>query len=377
MGIQSFGMMMAIAFLIAGKFLHWELLRKEKEGLLLPTSKKSFINEPVKLIDIVFQSFWGFLLGFKLLYIVFNYSSCAANPQQVLFSLEGSIPGGLILAAIFGYLRWKEGEKNKKEGLKEIETLVYPSSMSGNLVLISAISGLIGAKVFSYLESPTDFDYFWEDPAAALFSGLTIYGGLLFGFIGIAWYARKNKMNVLVLFDAASPALILGYAIGRIGCQISGDGDWGIDNLAPKPEWLSAFPDWVWAYNYPHNVNGEGIPIPGCAGPHCFMLENPVFPTPLYEIIMCFGIFVLLWAIRKRFSTAGLFFSVYLVLNGIERFAIEQIRVNSTYDIFGHAITQAEIISTLLFFTGLAGIIFLKRKNKNELHTSKEVPESI
>src|SRR6185369_7671159 len=105
--------------------------------------------------------------------------------------------------------------------------------------------------------------------------------------------------------------------------------DWGIPNTAPKPSGLSFLPDWFWSYRYPHNVINEGIPIPGCVGHHCSMLELPVFPTPLYESITCILLFFFLWSIRKKISSAGVLFSIYLLLNGLERFAIETIRVNT------------------------------------------------
>ena len=92
-------------------------------------------------------------------------------------------------------------------------------------------------------------------------------------------------------------------------------------------------------------------------------LANPVYPTPFYEIIMCGILFLILWAIRKKVKTTGVLFSIYLIFNGAERFLIEQIRVNTEYHIIGHGITQAQIISTLLFFTGFYGIYYFKKKN--------------
>ena len=96
----------------------------------------------------------------------------------------------------------------------------------------------------------------------------------------------------------------------------------------------------------------------------CYQLTNPVYPTAFYEIIMAGLIFVFLWNIRKRINIAGILFFVYLTLNGIERFFIEKIRVNTEYNILG-GITQAEIISFCLILIGIVGIYFLnKRKGK-------------
>jgi phosphatidylglycerol---prolipoprotein diacylglyceryl transferase len=108
----------------------------------------------------------------------------------------------------------------------------------------------------------------------------------------------------------------------------------------------------------------EGVIIPGCEGEFCTMLENPVFPTPLYEAVICITLFVVLWSMRKSIKIPGVLFGIYLMMNGVERFFIEKIRINSVYHLFGNEITQAEIISTCLFLVGLAGAIFLVKKQK-------------
>lgn len=88
------------------------------------------------------------------------------------------------------------------------------------------------------------------------------------------------------MLDALAPSLILGYGIGRLGCQVAGDGDWGISaNMALKPGWL---PDWFWAQTYEGNILGVTIADPG------------VYPTPIYEAMTALGIFVLLWLIKKN-----------------------------------------------------------------------------
>ena len=232
--------------------------------------------------------------------------------------------------------------------------------MVGNITIIAAISGIIGAKIFHNLEN---FQDFLADPIGQLiaFSGLTFYGGLIFGAISVVVYCRKYKINVLHLMDSAAPALMLAYGIGRIGCQMSGDGDWGIVNLAPKPDWLSFFPDWVWSYNFPNNVINAGVYIEGCTGKFCSVLPQAVWPTALYEVVMCIALFFVLWLIRKKIKLAGMLFAIYLIMNGIERFFIEKIRVNTEYNILG-GITQAEIISFCLIITGLILSYLLSKK---------------
>jgi len=109
-------------------------------------------------------------------------------------------------------------------------------------------------------------------------------------------------------------------------------------------------------------VNEAGYPIPGCVGKYCNELRTPVFPTPIYESIVCILLFLLLWSVRKRLKTPGTLFALYLMLNGLERFFIEKIRVNTKLNIFGFQPTQAEVISTLLFVAGLVLWILLRRK---------------
>ena len=103
------------------------------------------------------------------------------------------------------------------------------------------------------------------------------------------------------------------------------------------------------------------------------MLPQPVFPTPLYEVFMAIGLFSILWAIRKRVTIPGILFCIYLIVNGIERFSIEKIRVNSTYNIFGNAITQAELISTFMVIAGIVGIVILAKRNKTNEATQTTV----
>ena len=143
-----------------------------------------------------------------------------------------------------------------------------------------------------------------------------------------------------------APTMLFAYAAGRIGCHMSGDGDWGIVNLHPKPfSWL---PDWAWAYQYPHNVVNEGVRIAGCFGNYCNELPLPVYPTTFFEIIGTFALFLIMWSFRKKVRQPGILTGVYLVFAGVERLLVEQIRVNNKYDFLPFQPTQAELISVLL-----------------------------
>lgn len=358
--IQSFGFMMAISFLLAAYTLSLELKRKEALGIFRPVTMKSRVGEKASLMDIASSFILGFVIGFKLIYAFLNYREFVDDTQGILLSTEGSWLGGITIGILAAFLKYREKEKQKlvKPEIRMEE--VHPYQLVGNVTIIAAVFGLLGAKLFHNLEN---LDEFAQDPWGSLisFSGLTMYGGLILGGAGVIWYAMKNGMNPFHFSDAAAPGLMLSYGTGRLGCHISGDGDWGIVNTHPKPSWLEFLPDWVWGYNYPHNVLSEGIAIPGCEGKHCMMLPDPVFPTPFYEAVACIGLFFILWYFRKNFTVAGVMFSTYLILNGVERFFIEKIRVNSEYHILGTGVTQAEIISVVLIILGIAGVIICRK----------------
>lgn len=360
--IQSFGFFVALSFVLGAWAMSSDLKRKEEEGLLKSIQKSVLKGAPANFTELLITAITAFILGYKIIYIFTDYKDFVENPQALLLSLKGSLLGGILAAGVFTYLKYAEKEKEKLPNPVYETVNVRPHELMGNITLISAISGIIGAKVFHNLENMGDF---LNDPIGSLlsFSGLTFYGGLIFGAISVLWYGKKNGIHWKHMVDASAPGLMLAYGIGRIGCQVSGDGDWGIVNSLPQPSWLSFLPSWTWSFQYPHNVIGEGIPIPDCIGKHCFYLENPVFPTPLYEAIMGIGLFFVLWSIRKKIKIPGMLFSIYLLMNGLERFFIEKIRINTFYHIFGYSITQAEIISFLLIISGITGIILLSKKN--------------
>lgn len=360
--IQSFGFFVALAFLVGAYYWTKELKRKEQEGLLGTTTNRVLVGQPATVVELITSGILGFLLGFKLFYIAFNFTAFTLNTQGFLLSTKGNFVGGLAMAAILAYLKYREKEKTKLAEPKWVEEIVHPYQEAGNMTLIAAFAGLLGAKIFHNLEN---WDDFVADPMGALlsFSGLTMYGGLICASIACIYYGHKHKITVTHLIDAAAPSLMLSYAVGRIGCQVAGDGDWGIDNIAPKPGWLSWAPDWMWSYDYAHNVNSVGEPIANCLSDrYCNHLVPPVFPTPFYETLMCLFLFFVLWNIRRKVKTPGVLFCLYLIFNGIERFAIEHIRVNTLYHIGNFGFTQAQLISTLLFFTGIAGVFYFRKK---------------
>jgi phosphatidylglycerol---prolipoprotein diacylglyceryl transferase len=361
--IQSFGFMLAVSFLCAAYTLSLELKRKENLGIFRPVTVKTLVGEKASVMDLASAFLLGFVIGFKILYAILNYSEFVNDTQGILLSGQGSFPGGVVVGAFAAFLKYREKEKQKLAKPEWRMEEVHPFQLVGNFTIIAAVTGLLGAKIFHNLENLGEFA---ADPWGSLisFSGLTMYGGLIVGGAGVIWYSVKNNMNPFHFADSAAPGLMLAYGTGRLGCQLAGDGDWGIVNHHPKPSWLEMLPDWMWGYQYPHNVLSEGIPIPGCEGRHCMMLPEPVYPTPFYEAVMCIGLFFVLWQLRKHITVPGMLFSVYLILNGVERFFIEKIRVNTKYHIFGNDITQAEIISVMLIIIGITGVVVFRKMAK-------------
>ena len=221
-----------------------------------------------------------------------------------------------------------------------------PQEIVANLTLTVMLAGVVGARLFHILEHT---DQFMAAPWDMIFSrsGLSVFGGLILGTVAGIVFIRRWQLPARPLLDAVAPAMMLGYAIGRIGCQVSGDGDWGtVSNVALKPDWL---PLWTWAQTYDNNIYGELIAAPG------------VYPTPMYETAMALLCFGVLWRLRKHGFQTGWLFALYLLLAGVERLLIEQIRVNPAFDLGLVQATQAEIVAAALIVCGLAGLALLSR----------------
>ena len=359
--VQSFGMMVALAFLAASIDLKSELKRKEGLGLLAPVKKKVWKGKTSTLLEKAISGIVGFAIGYKFLALFLEFDTIAVNPQAFILSAEGNLLGGILGAAFsIGTRIWED----KKEGLaepKEVEINVHPYEQVGTITILAAVFGILGAKIFHNLEN---LDELMADPVSALisFSGLSFLGGLICAPIAILWFAKRNDIKLLHLLDAGLPGLMLAYGVGRMGCQIAGDGDWGIPNDAPKPEWLSFLPDWAWAYNYPNNVLGIDLQA-DFAQMGYVSLTGYAWPTPIYETTMALLIFGFLWFMRTRWTIPGMVMSWYFILSGIERLAIEQVRINNEYPIFG-GVTQAEIISTVMILSGIALLFIVPKYGK-------------
>jgi phosphatidylglycerol---prolipoprotein diacylglyceryl transferase len=201
------------------------------------------------------------------------------------------------------------------------------------IIGITGLAGLAGSRLYHLLESPAEF---FANPWPQLFStmGFAFFGAIIGGFIALLFLAWRFRMSPLLLLDTASPATALGYGIGRIGCLISGDGDYGIPTSLP---WGMSFPDGI-------------VPT-----------TERVHPTPIYEFLVALVIFWILWRLGERcFKTRapnGIVFSAYLVLTGIARFLVEIIRINpKTF----YGMTNAQTASVVSIVAGI--ILFLSQR---------------
>lgn len=399
---NTFGLMMACSFIVAAIILHRELKRRAKLGLFSYQEEKMVVGQPASVAELLVHFILGFLIGFKLVGGLID-GGLTEDARTYISSSKGNILTGLAMGGILTYLKWREKEKVKLAKPETRTIRVWPQDRVADITVIAAVAGLLGAKLFHNFEN---WSTFVKDPIGQLFSvdGLTFYGGLIVAAAAIIWYARKKNIALLHLTDSVAPALMIAYAIGRIGCQVSGDGDWGIFNSAyastPSGQVVLAdsthnlensvknsakyfsgiieeqgkvpaagfkapsfIPQWMVAMNYSHNVNESGIAIQGWEKEkYGTMLPAPVFPTPFYETVVCTILFFILWRLRRRIKIPGRIFAIYLVMNGVERFFVEKIRVNTHYDILGFKPTQAEIISTLLVLGGIWMYIYAGKR---------------
>jgi phosphatidylglycerol:prolipoprotein diacylglycerol transferase len=203
------------------------------------------------------------------------------------------------------------------------------SGLAEAFIALPCLAGIIGAKLYHVLESPREL---FADPIGQLFSryGLAWFGGLIAGFAAFVWLARRRKIPLMTMLDVGSPAAVLGYGIGRIGCLLSGDGDYG------KPTNLP------WGMSFPHGL----VPTTQTCVEWGWPSSCRVQPTPIYEFIAACAIAWVLWRLGSRQIAAmratgkvqsparlsafpaGKIFAAYLLLTGVERFLVEFIRIN-------------------------------------------------
>lgn len=195
-----------------------------------------------------------------------------------------------------------------------------------SIVAVSTVAGILGAKLWHVLETPHEL---FMHPADILFdrAGFAWYGGLIVGILALLWQARVYKLGYLQMLDLSAPAASVGYGVGRMGCLISGDGDYG------KPTNLP------WGMSFPNGL----VPT-----------TQRVHPTPIYEL---FGALFIAWVLWRRGGPErprpwGQITGEYLVLSGIARFLVEFIRINPRI-LWGMTNAQLASLGAIAFGVGL------------------------
>ena len=238
-----------------------------------------------------------------------------------------------------------EGVPGGRRASRTVTSLEGLDEFTTTFAAAMLLSGIAGAKLFSVAEDPGAV---LADPVGQVFSsnGFNIIGGLVVATAVGVLLLRRKGIRVAPFLDAAAPALMLGYAVGRVGCQVSGDGDWGVAaTVAGRPGWL---PTWLWAQQYEGNILGVHIPAPG------------VHPTPIWETAMALVLFGVLWALRRHPFRAGWLFSLWIVLAAAERLAIEPFRVNELHGPLH--LSQAQYLSAVFLVVGLVGLLRLRAR---------------
>ena len=211
---------------------------------------------------------------------------------------------------------------------RRFKELDKPADWTYEMVFAALIGGLVGSRLDYILQN---WDKVSDDVLGNIFSGsgLVWFGGFVGGALGVILWAHWRGFLGWQLFDTAAVPLAVGYAIGRIGCQLSGDGDYGTSSDLP---WAMAYPDGT-------------VPT-----------TDEVHPTPVYETLAMGVAGVVLWRLRDRFAP-GVLFGLYLMIAGFERFLVEFIRRN---DEVVAGLTQPQLIGLVLMGLG-AAIVAVRR----------------
>jgi phosphatidylglycerol:prolipoprotein diacylglycerol transferase len=229
----------------------------------------------------------------------------------------------------------------------------FDPEYSSSIVIGAAVAGIAGSRIYAILD---DLPAYLADPKSMIFSGsgFVFYGGMIGGVLGAYLVSRWYRISFGATIDMCAPALAIGQAIGRIGCLLSGDGDWGLPSTMP---WAMAYPRAIVGWNsdtvlkldeHYHLVSGF---FPGVR----------VHPAPIYETILYLGVFYVLWSMRKTSHPAGRLIYWYMVLAGAARFVVEFVRINPR--VFG-PLSEAQLIAIAMMLIGGVALMLTAEKEK-------------
>ncbi len=251
---------------------------------------------------------------------------------------------GLMLAIAFLVASYLLTEEFKRRKLNP--------EIASTFTFLALVLGIAGSKLLHLIEN---WSAFVADPIRMAFSpgGLTFHGGLVLSIVGIYLYLRRKGIPFLVGADATSPGLLLAYGIGRIGCHLAGDGDYGFPTTLP----------WGTDYSrgtYPPSIAFRDFPEITSQYPGGIVPDNVLcHPTPMYEFFACALGFWILWRLRTKLQPAGKLFMLYLIIAGAERLAVEFLRLNPRLWL---DLSQAQWISIGLIIAGAIGWFYLGRR---------------
>lgn len=235
---------------------------------------------------------------------------------------------------------------------RECKRRGFDPRLADAIVVIGAIGGFAASRVYDVFDHWSEY---MAHPWSIVLSGAGFvwYGGLIGGIVSTWFVARHYKVRFLTVADMCAAPLILGQAFGRMGCQLSGDGDWGLPSTLP---WAMAYPKAIIGWHGDVQMPDAGI-VPSTVlklDPHGALVDGffagvRVHPAPIYEVIMYVAIFALLWSMRKRATFEGQLLCLYLILGGAARFLVEFVRINPR---IAWGLSEAQLISVLMIIGG-------------------------
>ncbi|MBI3004565.1 MAG: prolipoprotein diacylglyceryl transferase [Ignavibacteriales bacterium] len=326
--VYGYGLMLAVGFIVASSLLSAELKRKQL-NVDVTDSFVYFTKGLFVALVVSFLATFGFQRGLDTL-LQFAFGS----------TLHTIVTLAVVAAGFFLFRKQAKGSFD----------------LANAVTLLALTFGVVGSKTLYVLEHLTEFS---QRPFDTAFSpgGLTFYGGFLLATLAIYLTTRKAGVPFLAVADAASPGLIIGYGIARIGCHLAGDGDYGFPTTLP----------WGTDYSrgtFPPSEAFKPFPEITSQFPNGIVPDTtPCHPTPVYELILCALIFWFLWSRRSKATADGKLFMMYLLFAGLERFVIEFFRINPRIAL---GLSEAQLIAVLLVAVGALGWYRLSKARDSE-----------